>query len=102
MEKIFIYDFLNKKRLKILNIEILSTLSFFFIFTNIYSKLTGVSVCDWFYFPFSTLATPKSTISPHASKAVKPLRTLQEEQQQRERKPLLQQDTEEVSIVNLP
>ncbi|XP_036358339.1 kinesin-like protein KIF13A isoform X8 [Octopus sinensis] len=39
--------------------------------------------------------TPKSTISPHASKAVKPLRTLQEEQQQRERKPLLQQDTEE-------
>lgn len=39
--------------------------------------------------------TPKSTISPHASKAVKPLRTLQEEQQQRERRPLLQQDTEE-------
>eukprot|EP00106_Octopus_bimaculoides_P019860 XP_014787302.1 PREDICTED: kinesin-like protein KIF13A isoform X12 [Octopus bimaculoides] len=43
----------------------------------------------------SYAATPKSTISPHASKAVKPLRTLQEEQQQRERKPLLQQDTEE-------
>ncbi|XP_048248867.1 kinesin-like protein KIF13B isoform X7 [Haliotis rufescens] len=40
-------------------------------------------------------ASPKSGLSPHTSKLVKPMRTLIEEQHQRESRPLLHQDTEE-------
>jgi len=44
-------------------------------------------------------ANPKSLLSPMGSKVatVKPMMTLIEEQYQRETKPLLRQDTEEVS-----
>ncbi|XP_041360770.1 kinesin-like protein KIF13A isoform X2 [Gigantopelta aegis] len=44
---------------------------------------------------YSAKPSPKSALSPHASKIMKPMRTLQEEQHHREVKPLLHQDTEE-------
>ncbi|XP_062573075.1 kinesin-like protein KIF13B isoform X4 [Saccostrea cucullata] len=40
-------------------------------------------------------ALAKSALSPHGVKAIKPLNTLQEEQNRRERKPLLRGDTDE-------
>lgn len=44
-------------------------------------------------------ALAKSALSPHGGKTVKLLNTLQEEQDRREKKPLLRRDTEEVSVL---
>lgn len=46
-------------------------------------------------------ALAKTALSPHGGKTVKLLNTLQEEQDRREKKPLLRTDTEEVSALSL-
>lgn len=63
-----------------------------------------------FYFKYTCVnnsvsvdtALAKTALSPHGGKTVKLLNTLQEEQDRREKKPLLRTDTEEVSALSLP
>lgn len=72
--------------------------AYFTLLKEFYFKCTYTCVNNSVYVD---TALAKTALSPHGGKTVKLLNTLQEEQDRREKKPLLRTDTEEVSALSL-